>query len=70
MAAIDNKIWGNADHYPTDRDKIHYIVTRIEGEAFNIIESRMKVDSAEPFTNAQEVLDAVYCVYMLGLRPN
>jgi hypothetical protein len=63
MAAMDNKIQGNADHYPTDRDKIHYVVTRIGGEAFDIIEPRMKVDSAEPFTNAQEVLDALCRVY-------
>jgi len=39
MAVIDNKIQGNADYYPTDRDKIHYIVTRVEGEVFNIIKS-------------------------------
>jgi len=38
-------------------------VTRVGGEAFDIIESRIKADSAEPFTNAQEVLDAVYRVY-------
>lgn len=70
VAAMKNKIYGDADHYPTDHQKKHYVLTRIGGQAFDFLESRIDPAAADASTTAEEILDAPYNIYGDHNRPH
>lgn len=63
LVVMRNKLMGNADHYPTEQDKIIYVLTRVGGQAFGFIEPRAKQNAVDAFQKAEDILDALYSVY-------
>ena len=46
---LRGKLSANADWWPTERDRIHYVFSRTEGEAQRHLEPRIDEDSLDPW---------------------
>src|SRR5699024_6448941 len=56
---MENKFEVNADRYPTDISRRAYLLTRTGGLARQQLSARARADSTNPFTNMNEMLDAL-----------
>jgi hypothetical protein len=49
QVTIKNKLQGNRDHYDEEIDRITYVLSRVEGQAFEIVEARIDPDAHNTF---------------------
>lgn len=63
MMAIRNKMRGNADYFPTEEQKMQYVMTRIGGQAFEFLAPQCDLTAEDSFQTVEEMLTALEEVY-------
>ncbi len=63
MRSVRNKLEANHDHYPTEREKFRYALSRVGQPASDILEPHLEEDAVAPFTSVTEVFDTLERVY-------
>jgi Zinc knuckle len=61
---IQAKLRANADHYPTEEDKMEYVFSRTGGDAQKHLLPRFNEDSPVRFTSAKEMLQHLASIYV------
>ena len=54
--SLNVKLIGNADRYPTESDKIRYLVGRLTGKALNQVEPRVKANGSPDFDTVKDLI--------------
>lgn len=54
--SLNVKLVGNADRYPTESDKIRYLVGRLTGKALNQVEPRVKENGSPDFDTVRDLI--------------
>ncbi|CAI7610273.1 unnamed protein product [Penicillium glandicola] len=57
LVDIQGKLVFNADHYPTEKHRIIYVACRTTGKAHVHLNTRLRQDTALPYTTAQDTFD-------------
>ena len=58
------KLRANADHYPSDEDKMEYLFSRTLGDAQKHLLPRFDEDSPMRFTSFREMLQYLASIYV------
>jgi hypothetical protein len=61
---IKNKLRANADHFPTEEDKIAYVFNRTAGNAQKHLSPRIDEDSPVQFTAATQMIQHLASIYV------
>ena len=56
---IQYKSFQNADHFPTENAEVQYVLSRLSGNAYQLLEFRTCPGSTKPFTNILEIFEAL-----------
>ncbi|MCJ1470207.1 hypothetical protein MMC07_008852, partial [Pseudocyphellaria aurata] len=57
------KLSANADHYPTEASKLHYVQSRLTGYAMSHVIEKLWPDSAKPINTCNEILEVLSRVF-------
>lgn len=57
------KLSVNGDHNTTEVRRMAYVESCVEGEAHTHLVARLREDITNPFTNAEQMLKVLHCVY-------
>ena len=60
---IKSKLEANADHYPTEKLRMAYLSTRVEGTASLHLAPRMRDDAKNPFNTAEKIIKILKKVF-------
>ena len=56
---IQYKRTQNADHFPTQAAEVQYVLSRLSGNAYRLLEFRTRPGSENPFTSVSEIFEAL-----------
>ena len=63
VAKIAEKLETNEDHYPTEKSRVNYVISRIGGEAVTYTIERRRRGTTNPYQDIEELLDQLAEVY-------
>ncbi|ODH12532.1 hypothetical protein ACO22_06601, partial [Paracoccidioides brasiliensis] len=63
LSQMKNKLWENADHYPTEHMRIAYIENQTDGDAAHHIAPCMEEDHPEQYQTAEEIFEHLKSIY-------
>lgn len=63
LLQIEGKLVANADHFPTEAQRMTYVQSCVGGDAMGHLAQRLRRDAVIRFTTAQQMLDCLEAVY-------
>lgn len=70
LLQIEGKLVANADHFPTEAQRMTYVQSCVGGDAMGHLAQRLRRDAVIRFTTAQQMLDCLEAVYGDPSGPN
>ena len=62
QVTMKNKSSGNREHYEEESDRIVYVLSRIGGQAFEIVKARIDPEASNAFRTAEDIFEVLFSV--------
>lgn len=63
LTQLRAKLSLDADHFPNESDKIYYGVSRLEGDAMNIVMPHMKSDNTSDYSKVEDLMETLITAF-------